>query len=256
MIISGYFHFLHTVNTAWALKARQTAHNNHQKLILKLKKNPFYSYRHVTDFLKCFKLADTFEPFRPNDVNSENTPPIPTKKQAEIFLKRFFETKMNTSIFDSVHRFLPVLNDLQKKNITFVSTNGCFDVLHPGHINTLKYPDTRHHKFIVLINSDRSIAAFKGQKRPIHTWFYRAALLSEIDTVDYVVVFDNDTPLEAIRQIRPVCHVKGGTFVTERIEAERKLLDEWGGRLLIAPMVENYSTTKVLEKYTDGIFPV
>ncbi len=256
MIITGCFHVLHPVNTAWALIAKQSAQKNNQSLTIKLKNNPLYSFETVTSFLNAFKLADNYLPVSPQDDNNLNCPALPTLAKAKKIIEMFWASKVKNTIFKSPESFFPVLHELKKKNVSLVTTNGCFDILHPGHVDILKQPDKQNYRLVVLINSNRSIKALKGSNRPVHDWFFRASLLSELRAVDYVVVFDNDTPLKALKVIQPVCHIKGGSFVKKRVEAEQNLLNQWNGKVQFTPMVDNFSTTRILETYPDRQFPV
>jgi D-beta-D-heptose 7-phosphate kinase/D-beta-D-heptose 1-phosphate adenosyltransferase len=106
---------------------------------------------------------------------------------------------------------------------------------------------------IVLLNSDSSIKKNKGEDRPIIPEKERAAMLAALTCTDYIVIFSEDTPLEILRRIKPHKHVKGGSFIPERIEEEQNLLSAWGGQFKNFELEEGFSTTniidKILEKY-------
>ncbi len=129
-----------------------------------------------------------------------------------------------------------------------VSVNGCFDILHAGHVATLERARGLGDRLIVLLNSDVSIRRLKGPARPYLEQDQRAAVLGALRAVDRVLVFDGDTPLPELAVIRPDIHVKGGSFVAERVEAERALLAGWGGRVELLPLVPGVSTTGIARR--------
>jgi rfaE bifunctional protein nucleotidyltransferase chain/domain len=256
MIIAGKFQFLHTVNYAWALKAKASAQERNEQLTIKLYDGDLYTFSELSAFLSSFRIADSFSPFREGDTLSVNIPDIPGDDEAAAYLSGRFQSKIGTRIFEDVQSFLPVLQESRHKNRPVITTNGCFDILHPGHLKTLQSSRKFDGVFVVLINSDNSIKRLKGAGRPVHDWFFRASLLSEIQVVDFVVVFRDDSPLQAFRRIQPVWHIKGGSYIPERVRAEADLLRQWGGRVHFEPMAENYSTTVLLDHYGNGSFPV
>ncbi len=142
------------------------------------------------------------------------------------------------------------IDRLRKENprIKIVTTNGSFDIFHSGHIQTLEKAKSFGDVLIVLLNSDESIKKFKGKKRPIVPERERAELLSSLRFVDYVLIFNEDKPLGILSQIKPNIHVKGGSFVQERIEEEKKLLATWGGEFKTLSLIEGKSTTDIIKK--------
>lgn len=256
MIIAGHFQFLHAVNYAWALQAKQSANNRNEPLTIRLYEDGLYSFSDLSAFLSSFNIADSFAPFREGDSLSENIPEIPGQNEAIAYLSQRFQPKIGSSIFSDVQSFMPVLEKIRNQNRPVITTNGCFDILHPGHLKTLETSRKFDGVFVVLINSDNSITRLKGTGRPIHDWFFRASLLSEIQVVDYVVVFREDFPLQAFHQIQPVWHIKGGSYIPERVRAEADLLRQWGGRVHIEPLTDNYSTTALLDQFGNDSFPV
>lgn len=129
-----------------------------------------------------------------------------------------------------------------------VTTNGSFDILHYAHINLLEKAKKLGDILIVLVNSDNSIKRDKGDKRPIVPQDERTKMLSALEAVDYVVIFDEDKPLRVLEIIKPDFHVKGGSFIEERINEERKLIESWNGKFKNFELEEGYSTTKIIEK--------
>lgn len=129
-----------------------------------------------------------------------------------------------------------------------VTTNGSFDILHIGHILTLEKAKRIGDVLVVLLNSDQSIKKLKGNNRPIVPEKERARILSFLKPVDYVIIFNEDKPLNYLAQIKPDIHVKGGSFIQERIEEEEKLLASWGGILKTFPLEKDHSTTNLINK--------
>jgi rfaE bifunctional protein nucleotidyltransferase chain/domain len=126
---------------------------------------------------------------------------------------------------------------LRAAELRVVTTNGCFDLLHAGHLDILEKARSLGDFLIVLLNSDASVQALKGPHRPIQPEVARARLLLGLRAVDAVVIFDEPTPLAALNRLRPHVHVKGGSFVPEKVAAERALLESWGGTLQHFPLV-------------------
>ena len=137
-----------------------------------------------------------------------------------------------------------------------VTTNGSFDILHYAHIRLLEKARQEGDILIVLVNSDSSVRKFKGDKRPVIPERERAEMLAALESVDYVVIFNENTPLSLIEAIKPEKHVKGGTFIPERIKEEQKLLEKWHGEFKHFELEEGFSTTNIikniLEKYEPG----
>ncbi len=128
-----------------------------------------------------------------------------------------------------------------------VTVNGCFDLLHPGHVRLLQRARALGARLAVLVNDDASVRAYKGAGRPIFPLRCRLAALRAIEAVSVARPFAGDTPLPLLAQLRPEIHVKGGSFEAGRVRAERELLRGWGGRVAVVPMIGAYSTTRLLE---------
>jgi D-beta-D-heptose 7-phosphate kinase/D-beta-D-heptose 1-phosphate adenosyltransferase len=127
-----------------------------------------------------------------------------------------------------------------------VFTNGCFDILHIGHIKLLHAAADQGDKLIVGLNSDLSVKKLKGDSRPIVPEAERAALLSSIKGVDLVVFFQEETPVELIRSFKPDIIVKGGDYTPEQVVGH-EIVEQAGGKVVIVPLIEGVSTTKVIE---------
>jgi D-beta-D-heptose 7-phosphate kinase / D-beta-D-heptose 1-phosphate adenosyltransferase len=128
-----------------------------------------------------------------------------------------------------------------------VFTNGCFDLLHIGHITLLEQARRFGDRLIAAINSDASVSALKGPARPIVGERERGRVLAALAAVDAVVVFDEPTPLELIVALRPDVLVKGGDYGAETIVGAAEVTS-WGGQVKIVPLVEGFSTTRLIEK--------
>lgn len=133
----------------------------------------------------------------------------------------------------------------RKKKIVF--TNGCFDILHAGHADYLNKAKSLGDILVVGINSDASVRRIKGEKRPILPQQMRAYLLDNLKPVDYVVIFEEETPLELIKAIKPDVLVKGADWDLERIVGADFVLS-YGGRVERIPFSFDISTSKVIER--------
>ena len=134
---------------------------------------------------------------------------------------------------------------LLSKTISF--TNGCFDILHEGHIASLSEAASEADYLIVGLNADESVRKLKGEHRPINNQHSRATLLASLLMVDAVVIFEEDTPLELIKSILPDVLVKGGDYTIDKIVGAKEVIAN-GGRVVINPLVEGFSTSNLIEK--------
>ncbi len=143
------------------------------------------------------------------------------------------------------------LNDLLKKlrseNKTIVTTNGCFDILHVGHVRYLAKAKSFGDVLIVALNSDKSVKRIKGDSRPINNENDRAEILSALRSVDYVVLFDEDSPIDLLLQIKPDVHTKGADYTLDTLPEAKEIIKA-GGRIEFISFVEGKSTTSVIEK--------
>jgi D-beta-D-heptose 7-phosphate kinase/D-beta-D-heptose 1-phosphate adenosyltransferase len=131
--------------------------------------------------------------------------------------------------------------------LTVVFTNGCFDLLHIGHVTLLDDARREGDRLILGINSDASVSRLKGPSRPIVPEHARARVLAALAAVDAVVVFDEPTPLELMVALRPDVIVKGGDYVADEIVGAAEVRS-WGGRVKIVPFVEGFSTTQIIAR--------
>jgi rfaE bifunctional protein nucleotidyltransferase chain/domain len=128
-----------------------------------------------------------------------------------------------------------------------VFTNGCFDIIHPGHVDYLERARSMGSCLVVGLNSDASVRRLKGALRPVNDQQSRARVLAALACVDFVVFFEEDTPLELIKKIRPDVLVKGGDWSTEKIVG-RDVVEEAGGAVCSIPLLEGYSTTGTVDR--------
>ena len=134
---------------------------------------------------------------------------------------------------------------LKSKTIGF--TNGVFDILHQGHIKLLSEAATFTDIFVVGVNSDASVKRLKGDSRPINDERARALILASMIMVDAVVIFDEDTPLELIKSIKPDVLIKGGDYTIETIVGAKEVMD-YNGKVEIISLEEGFSTTDIIER--------
>ncbi len=140
-----------------------------------------------------------------------------------------------------------LLNTLRKQKKTIVTTNGCFDILHVGHVRYLEKAKSFGDVLIVALNSDISVKKIKGENRPINNENDRAEVLNALRSVDYTVLFDETTPLNLLLKIKPDVHTKGADYTIETLPEAKEIMAH-GGRIEFITFVEGKSTTSVIEK--------
>ena len=128
-----------------------------------------------------------------------------------------------------------------------VFTNGVFDLLHPGHVDVLLGARRRGDRLVVGVNSDASVRRLKGPTRPVRSAPERCYVLAALQAVDAVVVFDEDTPLELIKTLRPDVLVKGGDYTEASIVGATEVRG-WGGDVVVIPLTPGHSTTATIER--------
>lgn len=133
----------------------------------------------------------------------------------------------------------------QGKKIVF--TNGVFDILHKGHIFSLASAAAEADHLVVGLNADASVKRLKGETRPVNDQESRALILASLVMVDAVCVFEEDTPLELIKRIMPEVLVKGGDYTPEQVAGAKEVLAA-GGRIVINPIIEGFSTTGIIQQ--------
>lgn len=128
-----------------------------------------------------------------------------------------------------------------------VFTNGVFDLLHPGHVDVLRAARAEGDALVVGVNGDASVRRLKGPTRPVRGEADRAYILAALECVDAVAVFDEDTPLELVRLLRPDVIVKGGDYRVETIVGAAEVIAR-GGRAVVVPLTPGHSTTSIIER--------
>jgi D-beta-D-heptose 7-phosphate kinase/D-beta-D-heptose 1-phosphate adenosyltransferase len=142
------------------------------------------------------------------------------------------------------------LEKLRKKGKTVAFTNGCFDILHVGHVRYLREAKKTADVLILALNSDSSVRSIKGNERPLIPEKERAEIISALEFIDFVTIFSELTPLELINYLKPDILIKGGDWPEEKVVG-REEIKKWGGRVVIIPEVEGKSTTNIVEKIKD-----
>ena len=140
-----------------------------------------------------------------------------------------------------------ILKSLKKKRKRIVFTNGCFDILHPGHISYLKKARALGDILVVGLNSDNSVRKLKGPPRPITPQKKRAELLGSLEFVDFITIFNESTPFNLIRKLKPHILVKGADWKTKDVVG-RSFVESYGGKVRRIPFLKGYSTTRLIKK--------
>jgi D-beta-D-heptose 7-phosphate kinase/D-beta-D-heptose 1-phosphate adenosyltransferase len=136
----------------------------------------------------------------------------------------------------------------RKRGQTIVFTNGCFDVIHRGHIEYLAFCKTQGNVVVVGLNSDASVTALKGPGRPVNNQQDRAAVLAGLETIDLITVFDEPSVLNLVKKVRPDVIVKGGDWKTKEGVVGHEFVESYGGKVVVAPMTKGKSSTATIEK--------
>ena len=146
---------------------------------------------------------------------------------------------------------LKTVSDLRSRGKTVVFTNGCFDILHLGHVRLLYEAGLLGDFLVVGINSDDSVRRLKGPSRPLVPEEDRAEILAALEPVSAVTIFPEDTPEELISILKPDIHVKGGDYDIKEIP-EAKIVESYGGEVRLIPLVPGHSTTELANKIKNG----
>ncbi|MDZ7265342.1 MAG: adenylyltransferase/cytidyltransferase family protein [candidate division KSB1 bacterium] len=153
---------------------------------------------------------------------------------------------------NKVITFQQLLQLMQKARSTgnkIAWTNGCFDIIHVGHVDYLEKSKSYADLLIVGLNSDVSVKKLKGELRPIFSQADRARVLAAIEYVDHIIIFDEPSPIDYIRTLQPDFYIKGGDYTIDTIDqTERRAVEAYGGRIVLLPMVPGVSTSVVVEK--------
>jgi D-beta-D-heptose 7-phosphate kinase/D-beta-D-heptose 1-phosphate adenosyltransferase len=151
----------------------------------------------------------------------------------------------------SAERLETQLKDWRKHGLRVGFTNGCFDILHPGHVKVITDARAACDRLIVAINTDASVKRLKGAERPLQNERARAEVLAALEAVDLVVMFDEDTPLQLIERVKPNVLVKGGDYTREQVVGH-EVVERNGGEVLLVEIVPGFSTTSLVERAKKG----
>jgi D-glycero-beta-D-manno-heptose 1-phosphate adenylyltransferase len=145
---------------------------------------------------------------------------------------------------------------MRAKDERLVLTNGCFDLLHVGHVRYLQEARSLGDALVVGLNSDSSVSRLKGKGRPVTPQAERAEILGALEAVDYVTIFDEDTAAELVRAVRPAVYVKGADYPADpadpRFPPEGRIVLDYGGETRILPFVPGKSTSELLARLGSG----
>jgi D-beta-D-heptose 7-phosphate kinase/D-beta-D-heptose 1-phosphate adenosyltransferase len=147
----------------------------------------------------------------------------------------------------SRERAVEIVNLWKRRGQDVAFTNGCFDLLHPGHVSLLKQSKARANKLIIGLNTDHSVQRLKGPTRPVQQEIARAFVLSSLECVDLVVLFDEDTPLELIQDLKPDVLVKGADYTIDQVVGA-SFVQSYGGEVFLVNLIEGQSTTNIISK--------
>jgi len=156
---------------------------------------------------------------------------------------------LRSKIFENRNSLRAHLDQIPGKKTVF--TNGCFDILHRGHVEYLNQARDLGDLLIVALNSDASTTRLKGPGRPVNSEKDRALVLASLSCVDYVTFFDEATPVETLEILRPDIHTKGGDYRISDLP-EKNTIESYGGKIVILPFVAGKSTTGIIEKMKSG----
>jgi len=169
------------------------------------------------------------------DVCGVPLAPVPAKREKRV----------------TVEEMIAIRQDLRARKQTLVWTNGCFDVLHAGHVESLRAARKLGDALIVGVNDDDYVRRTKGENRPIHKLDQRIALLSALEMVDYVLPFSEPTPAESLAKIQPDIHCKGMDYKGVQIP-EAEIVRAYGGRIELLPLVDGLSTTSIVRRLDES----
>ena len=147
-------------------------------------------------------------------------------------------------------KIIEIVKEEQKKGKTFVVTNGCFDILHVGHVRYLQKTKEFADNLIVMLNSDKSVKSIKGENRPINCEADRAEILSSLSCVNYVVLFDEKSPADLLEKIKPDVYTKGADYTLETLP-EREIVLKNNIKVEFIEFVAGKSTTNVIKKINE-----
>jgi rfaE bifunctional protein nucleotidyltransferase chain/domain len=162
-----------------------------------------------------------------------------------------WQSKIEAKIHSNLDSLLPMVKQWKKEGNSIVFTNGCFDLIHLGHIDYLAKAADLGNKLILGLNSDSSVKELKGEARPIFDETSRSTKLASLAFIDAVVLFSEDTPISLISEIKPDYLVKGGDYSVETVVGSDLVLQN-GGQVKLIPFLEGHSSTRVIKKIKEN----
>ncbi len=158
---------------------------------------------------------------------------------------------MEIKKFRNLDELIQIRQELRRQNRKVVFTNGCFDLLHSGHIHIFKEAKKLGDVFIVAVNEDESVRKIKGESRPIFPLEERLEVLEAIENIDYLLSFAEETPQRVIAALLPDVLVKGGDWAPEEVVGKREV-EEAGGKVVIIPYLEGRSSSEILDRISQS----
>jgi D-beta-D-heptose 7-phosphate kinase / D-beta-D-heptose 1-phosphate adenosyltransferase len=143
------------------------------------------------------------------------------------------------------------VSDWRRQGLRIGFTNGCFDILHPGHVKVLTAARGACDRLVVGLNSDASVKRLKGEGRPVQDERARAEVLAALEAVDLVAIFDEDTPIKLITKIEPSVLVKGGDYTRDQVVGH-EIVEAYGGDVLLVDILPGFSTTSLVKRAREG----
>jgi len=151
------------------------------------------------------------------------------------------------NVITKIDKIAEILAELSNQDKKIAFTNGCFDILHRGHVEYLEKAKKYADILVLGLNSDSSVRRLKGEPRPYVNEADRAYILSRLEAVDIVCLFDQDTPLELLKRVKPDFLIKGGDYKLDQIVG-RELVESHGGQVLTIPFIEGKSSTSIIDQ--------
>ena len=158
---------------------------------------------------------------------------------------------MTTKKFKTLNELIQIREELKRQKRRVVFTNGCFDLLHSGHVHIFREAKKLGDVLIVAVNEDESVKKIKGSFRPIFPLEERLEVLDAIESIDYLISFSEETPQRVISALLPDVIVKGGDWVPEEVVGKREV-EEAGGRVAIIPYLEGRSSSEIIDRITES----
>jgi D-beta-D-heptose 7-phosphate kinase/D-beta-D-heptose 1-phosphate adenosyltransferase len=175
---------------------------------------------------------------------------VPVTRQ-EIVEELLLEARQHLGKQRTMQQLLPELSRHRAAGKRIVFTNGCFDLIHLGHVKYFQFAKAQGDLLVVAVNTDSSIRRLKGNKRPIINEQDRVAVLEELESIDYLVRFEEETPIDLIPEIRPDVLVKGADYAKEQVVGW-DFVESCGGSVALAPLVDGRSTSAVIERILEA----